>query len=146
MSSWSFRLLDMLRHLAQVPHLSNSAIKIALGTAIVERGIKYFCSNKSIAYQLQHWVNCKREEKARIHGATMPDQVNFIASVGIVDLLLNVNIVRKVGNFWKISAGLKNKREERELLQTINSSMSEIDGSDTEDEDKELLSQITKMG
>ena len=31
----------------------------------------------------------------------MPDQVNFIASVGRVDLLLNVNIARKVVNFWK---------------------------------------------
>ena len=71
------------------------------GDCLVKRGITYCCGNKSIANQLQHWVNRKREEKARLQGATMPDQVNFIASVGRVDLLLNVNIARKVVNFWK---------------------------------------------
>ena len=76
----------------------------------------------------------------------MPVQVNSIAYAGIVDLLLNVNIARKVGNFWRKSGGLKKEGEERELLQTIDSSMSEIDGGDTEDEDKELWSQIAKMG
>ena len=82
MSQWSFRLLDMLRHLARVPHLSNSGVMFALATAMVERGDQYCCGNKKIAHQLRHYVKREREEKAKREGAAMPVQVNFIASFG----------------------------------------------------------------
>ena len=80
MSQWSYRLLDMLRHLARVPHLSNSGVQFALATAMVQRGDQYCCGNKKIAHQLRHYVN---HDRAKREGAAMPVQVNFIASAGI---------------------------------------------------------------
>ena len=80
MSKWSYRLLDMLRHLARVSHLSNSGVQYAIATAMVERGDQYCCGNPKIAHQLRHYV---QQERAKREGATMPVEVNFIASAGI---------------------------------------------------------------
>ena len=38
MWSWSFKLLDILRNLARVPHLTSSGVKIVLATTMVEKG------------------------------------------------------------------------------------------------------------
>ena len=65
MWSWSFKLLEILRNLARVPHLTSSGVKIVLATTMVEKGDQYCCGNGGIQKQLQHWVSREQAKKAR---------------------------------------------------------------------------------
>ena len=66
---WALKMLDMIKILSLVDHLKSSALKITIGTAMLERGTKYCLGNPNIENHLRHWIE---REKAKRH-----EQVNI---------------------------------------------------------------------